>query len=207
MKKICFNEKYGIEDGVLKGKIKSVRKLVTFTLHEKTLNKDMLRKVYPENIFEEDETWKFKYRGNTYKLPKMSLPFYKKHEIVAIAQSYKNSWRINPSVTNSPYFLKGTKGWNNKSMVRADLMPHQIRITNIKAEKLHDISDQDCLAEGIIKWDSGQKDIPFYSYHNAIKCDFDTPQEAYASLFNKIDKKGVWEQNPWVWVYEFELIK
>lgn len=35
----------------------------------------------------------------------------------------------------------------------------------------------------------------------------DTPREAYAALIDKISGKGTWESNPWVIVYDFELIK
>jgi hypothetical protein len=82
-----------------------------------------------------------------------------------------------------------------------------IRITNVRIERLQDISDEDCLAEGVIKWDAGQTDVPFFTYPNAAKCDYDSPQDAYASLIDKVGKKGDWERNPYVWVYDFELVK
>ena len=34
-----------------------------------------------------------------------------------------------------------------------------------------------------------------------------TPQEAYAALIDKINGKGTWESNPYVWAYDFELVK
>ena len=37
--------------------------------------------------------------------------------------------------------------------------------------------------------------------------DFRTPQEAFAILIDKINGKGTWESNPYVWVYDFELVK
>ena len=36
---------------------------------------------------------------------------------------------------------------------------------------------------------------------------FSTTQDAYASLINKIYGKGTWESNPFVFVYDFELIE
>lgn len=36
-------------------------------------------------------------------------------------------------------------GWDNKMFVRAEHMPHRIRITDIRVERLQDISDEDCL--------------------------------------------------------------
>ena len=140
------------------------------------------------------------------------LPKYKVGEVVAVAQSYrdcggfsefgKSRWEI---IAASVGAANG--GWNNKMFVRASFMPHQIRITDMKIERIQDISDEDCLKEGIIKWDAGQKDIPFFSYPNSAKCDYDTPQEAFANLINKVSKKDVWNENPYVFVYEFELVK
>lgn len=86
-------------------------------------------------------------------------------------------------------------------------MLHFIRITNFRIERLQNISDEDCLKEGIIKWDAGQEDIPFYSYKNSKKNDFDTPREAYAALIDKVSGKGTWESNPYAFVYDFKLVK
>ena len=33
-----------------------------------------------------------------------------------------------------------------------------------------------------------------------------TPREAFAHLINKVSRKDVWEENPYVFVYDFELI-
>ena len=72
---------------------------------------------------------------------------YKVGEIVAVAQSYNSFYNdeCNPNL-----FPNGA-GWTNKMYVKPELMPHQIRITNVRAEQLQDISDEDCLKEGIIK--------------------------------------------------------
>ena len=34
-----------------------------------------------------------------------------------------------------------------------------------------------------------------------------TPSKAYAELIDKVSGKGTWESNPYVFVYDFELIK
>lgn len=143
---------------------------------------------------------------------------YKVGEVVAVAQSYfdiktsANSYR--------PPFWKGYKDWHkyleslptngggcyNKMFVRAELMPHQIKITGIRVERLQDISDEDCLAEGIIKYANG-----VYTYtENGKKifhADLDTPRKAYAELIDKISCKGTWESNPFVFCYTFKYKK
>ena len=134
------------------------------------------------------------------------LPRYKVGEIVAVAQSYADIG-IEP-------FAFCESGWRNKMFVKAELMPYQIKITNVWIERLQDISDEDCLAEGVglSKTDNriGRPfAIPFNYY---IKEDtkanrYTTAREAYAALIDKVSGKGTWVSNPWVFVYEFELIK
>lgn len=89
--------------------------------------------------------------------------------------------------------------------VKADLMPHLIKITDIHVERLQDISDEDCLKEGIEKCK-----IPLCIKHYFIRDCGDcasSPREVFSELIDKVSGKGTWESNPWVFVYEFELLK
>ena len=88
-------------------------------------------------------------------------------------------------------------------------MPHQIQIINVRVERLQDISDEDCLAEGIIKGQCGSADTHFmeaYYVPNYIQ-PYCKPQYAYEILIDKVSGKGTWEKNPYVFVYDFELVK
>lgn len=130
---------------------------------------------------------------------------YKIGEVVAIAQCYLD--------IKKPQFDKfghDAAGNTNKMFVRADLMPHHIKITDVKVERLQDISDDDCLKEGIMDF------IPSDDEYLVERCGyftsdggcflFDTPREAFAKLINKICGKGTWERNPWVEAYTFEKV-
>ena len=90
--------------------------------------------------------------------------------------------------------------------VRAEDMPHHIRITKIRIERLQDIKSEDCLNEGL--WRVGDVGLEgtTYWYHGLTNSSFRTPQEAYASLIDRISGKGTWASNPYVFVYDFELI-
>ena len=101
--------------------------------------------------------------------------------------------------------IKHEKGYTNKMFVRADLMPHHIRITRIRVERLQDISDEDCLKEGIWRDDNVGLEGATYWYHGLVNSSFRTPQEAYASLIDRISGKGTWDYNPYVFVYDFEI--
>lgn len=146
------------------------------------------------------------------------LPKYELGEVVAIAQSYMDVDRFHRKGKNAAYLeyldsilpeLKLHPGWTNKMFVKADLMPRHIEFTDRKVERLQDISDEDCLKEGIYE-DSGDDEFPpsiFYEFEGNKDNGFDTPREAFAALIDKVSGKGTWESNPYVWAYEFELMK
>ena len=103
--------------------------------------------------------------------------------------------------------LKYNAGWTNKMFVKADLMPHHIEITGIKVERLQDISDEDCLKEGIIHAYTDNNGTKIYHTPHTKRgyLSTDVAQQAFADLIDKVSGKGTWEENPFVWVYEFAL--
>lgn len=131
---------------------------------------------------------------------------YKIGEVVAIAQCYLD--------IKKPQFDKfghDVAGNTNKMFVRADLMPHHIKITDVKVERLQDISDEDCLKEGIMHFIPADDEECTEEGYGYLTSDggllmFDTPREAYASLINNICGKGTWERNPWVEAYTFTRV-
>lgn len=135
-------------------------------------------------------------------------------EIVAVAQSYRDCGGVNeegiPMWEIISSKVGGTNaGWSNKMYVKPELMPHQIRITNVRVERLQDISDEDCLKEGIIKGQCGSADTHFmdaYYVPNDIQ-PYCTPQDAYEILIDKVSGKGTWDSKTYVFVYDFELVK
>ncbi len=141
---------------------------------------------------------------------------YRVGEIVAIAQRYKDIGLAAEAPLMEANGIGGyvktelSPGWTNKMFVRADLMPRQIRITNVRVERLQDISDEDCIAEGI-DYVNGYSESYFFGF--GVKSDKgwirlgNTPREAYAALINRISGKGTWQSNPYVLVDEFELEK
>lgn len=132
---------------------------------------------------------------------------YKVGEVVAVAQCYYNAFSSRCDIP--VYGADRTPGWLNKLFVRADLMPHQIRITGISCERLQDISDADCMKEGV-RVEFAKNGMPMYYYFDIKRWRqvwFDTPREAFAALIDKVSGRGTWDRNPWVVVYEFELVK
>ena len=186
MKKIMFSDAFCLTLAVLNG--------------SKTMTRRVLRDNVPLGNWEETQK---------------HLP-YKVGDIVAIAQSYKEVYPNADFEMIGDKFMTESAGWTNKMFVRADLMPHHIRITDVKMERLRDISEEDCLKEGIVFIESLSiigEDAYFFAvkrkvrqmYDNILKF-FSFPQRAYVDLIDKISGRGTWKRNPWVVVYTFERV-
>lgn len=140
------------------------------------------------------------------------LPKYKVGEVVAVAQCYADlGFDCTPLIgmdeNGMPEFASEA-GMYNKMFVRADLMPNRIRIANVREERLQDISDEDCIKEGIRDYSTpNEKRFGFSDFKRETIVAFKTPREAYAVLIDRISGKGTWESNPYVFVYDFELVK
>jgi hypothetical protein len=82
-----------------------------------------------------------------------------------------------------------------------------IEITNIRVEKLGDISEQDAIAEGIQKHEGGYKtnyrQPDAKSYLDGYEW---TAQESYQTLWESINGPGSWDLNPWVFAYDFKRV-
>jgi hypothetical protein len=79
-----------------------------------------------------------------------------------------------------------------------------LEITGVRVERLQDISNNDCVAEGIERDDLGWRD---YSTKNLGEQICAMPSWSYRSLWESIYGAGSWAKNEWVWVIEFKRIE
>lgn len=204
---MMFNDRCGLTQAVIEGRKTMTRRI--------ELGESEQKKVIPGAFEVTSRSLKVRKNGQLI----MSVPFrYKVSEIVAVAQSYEQagiqSWAYLSRPEIDGYQIISThKGWRNKMYVSADLMPHQIRITGIRCERLQDISDAECLKEGVVEvLDAFGKPSGYYTglegtTLSAVRMYCNTPREAFAALIDKVSGRGTWKSNPWVVVYEFELVK
>lgn len=201
MQKIMFNDRYGLTDAVIEGRKTNTRRIVSPNqrYEEIRLWQPSLELEYGIYGYTEDDGWVY------------IKPKYRVGEIVSVAQSYEQVYRQG-NMDADDAIIRGLKydpGMCNKMYVRAALMPHQIRIMGIRCERLQDISDEDCMREGVRQFTPDfPKDFPIHPTHfvvgNILK---NTPRDAFAEFIDKDSGRGTWERNPWVMVYEFELLK
>lgn len=201
MKKIMFNNTYGLTQAVKQG---------TKTMTRRVLDLSEEDEEYLDQAFD----WDLR---ESVILDRYAQ--YKVGEIVAVAESYHE---LNKQGYLAPEWLDHTcedsAGYDNKMFVRADLMPHRIRITGRKVERLQNISEADCLKEGIIHkitpvvYPAGGGNNVFTfegnkggAWYGSIQ-GYMTAKVAFAHLIDKVNKKGTWNRNPWVIAYTFELL-
>lgn len=189
-----FNDKNGLTQAVLEGRKTQTRRIIPKDFFSLTWDKRDDTLVYENSM------------GDFIDIRNSKYALCKAGEIVAVAQSYRDCGGVNeegiPMWEIISSKVGGTNaGWSNKMFVRAELMPHYVIITAVSVERLRDISDVDCMAEGIDYYEQEG-----FSWCSTEKL-FDTPREAYAALIDKVSGKGTWDSNPYVFVYDFELVK
>lgn len=202
MKKILFNDRYSLTQAVIEG-----LKGVTRRIEGGARFQEMADCAGELFYNKDDHTLDMQYEGINIFSHKCR---YQVGEVVAVAQSYNDVIREFPHLQTTlvGHDIMGSEpGCRNKMFVRADLMPHRIRITGIRCERLQDISDEDCMKEGIWKANNVGLQGTTYWYSGLVNSDFRTPREAFASLIDKVSVRGTWEHNPWVVVYEFETLR
>lgn len=218
MKKIMFNNRYGLTQAVLEGWKLMTRRMCKYNRPDETY--DIVFPIFEPNDYDNDGNiistldGAFGWRNDKGDFTGWNIPKYKVGEVVSIAMSYENiveylakkSYDVAKWMDDN-HITKNMEGWLNKLFVKAGLMIFRIRITDIKIERLQDISDDDCLKEGIDRWEAQGK--RYYGFFDYVKNKFyrhRTPREAFSALIDKVSGKGTWESNPWVFAYEFELV-
>lgn len=208
-----FNDKYGLTQAVLEGRKTQTRR-IAYTAGR-------WRDIMVRQDLEGVNKGKACLFDDGILLTKSA---YKLGETIAIAQKYedlrKNDefYRLCGKNGMPLECIKYEKGCSNKMFVKADLMPHRIRITNIRIERLQDISDEDVIHEGFsnicFNKNMGNMlsewcyDLCYYdAFGNSQSLHSTIAKEAYSYLIAKLYGWSLWDSNPYVFVYDFDLVK
>lgn len=82
-----------------------------------------------------------------------------------------------------------------------------LKVKSLRVERLQDISETDAESEGIGKQFSTLfNEWRFKDYYN-VKDDWRSAVSSFQSLWASINGEQSWNDNPWVWVIEFERIE
>ena len=195
MKKIMFNDTFGLTAAVLNG------------------SKTMTRRIIPLTDADEeylDQAFDWDLRESVI-LDRYAE--YKVGEIVAVAQAYQEIYPDADFRMHTAFaFMTESAGWKNKMFVKAENMVNYIRIAERKIERLHSISAEDCLKEGVkIDPITDFYYVPNLYIHHRTKYSkptlFGHHGWAYYNLCKKLRMVLDDSANPWVIAYSFQLQK
>jgi len=120
----------------------------------------------------------------------------------------------NSSNVQTKYIYKATTEtpfikWKPSIFMPKDAARIFLEVKNVRVERLQDITENDSLYEGIISRVIGTRPYDLvYQANNNTPNIFHTAKQAFMYLWNTINKDdGSWLENPYVWVYEFEMVK
>lgn len=77
-----------------------------------------------------------------------------------------------------------------------------LEVTEVRVQRLQEISREDALAEGIVQLADGGFGLPAGEFYHAAD-----PRQSYFALWESINGTGTVEANPWVWAVSFNRIK
>lgn len=136
-------------------------------------------------------------------------PTYKVGEVVYIKEPYHED---ELGLVRYKYDFSEDNEWRNKTkfknklFVGADMARYYIRITHVTLERLYDISDEDCLKEGIdMVTDGNTYNSLYYDYqHNQMS--IASPQESFFSLFRFANKVPKSKEIPNIWCFAYSYV-
>lgn len=95
-----------------------------------------------------------------------------------------------------------------------------LRLTDVRVQRLQEISKDDAIAEGAKQWDvleGTSARLPRWSMEpqTSEQCCMHGPQMAFANYINKLHggenwnlkPSNLWAENPWVWALTFEILR
>ena len=168
-----------------------------------------------EGILEDKSFWKPEFIGNyLFDLKEGGLsvkPKYKVGDILWV----RETWSFNPFFeiieNNEEFLYKATDKpfdchkWKPSLFMPFDACRIFLKVINVSVERLNDISEQDAINEGIKIIHNAETNLPVYKNY-LIKENLGTlnPVRSYSTLWEKINGNNSWNENPFVWVIEFE---
>ncbi len=141
----------------------------------------------------------------------IKCPFGKVGDVLWVRETFTIQDKIYKFLADNLDWL-GIVKWKPSIFMPKEACRLFLEITNIKVERLQDITSEDALSEGIEVGEtvkcplSGNK---LHTYKNYVTQEFkwSSPIISFMTLWKKINGADSWNKNPWVWVIEFKQIE
>lgn len=103
--------------------------------------------------------------------------------------------------------VKGYGKWKPSINMPKSAARIWLRVTEIKVERLQDITEESAIAEGVMKRKKAvYKNQEYWNYLNKNWQQGVTPFFSFKTLWQSINGEDSWNANPWVWVVKFEVV-
>lgn len=173
-------------------------------------NDERIAVEFRKNIFEFYDVM----RNDPFSILFSLKPKFQIGDILWVRETWQTTWNENKKSWDTIYKADGGYWIDDDGIMKwkpSIYMPKKrarifLEVTNVRVERLRDISEEDAIAEGFgpvinDKYPAPGKFINHLNNHhmfNAI--------DSFASMWVKLNGKGAWKSNPWVWVYEFKQV-
>lgn len=135
-------------------------------------------------------------------------PKYKVGDVLWVRETYIIA---NDEKNKPQYYYKADNDvWNNYKP--SLFMPRKaarifLYVTNVRMERLRDITEADAIAEGFGKVITEKYEHPGWYINHLNNHHMFNAVDSFASMWVVLNGKGSWKENPYVWVYDFEVIE
>lgn len=141
-------------------------------------------------------------------------------DILWVRETWQTTWNENKKSWDTIYKADGDYWIDDDGIMKwkpSIYMPKKrarifLEVTNVRVERLKDISEEDAISEGIDK--KGDLYFNYVESEGYFKKSFpkeyfykEIPKVSFISLWAKINGIDSWIANPWVWVYEFKVVE
>ena len=120
----------------------------------------------------------------------------------------KNEFVYRANKAHAEFANEHNVRWNPSIFMPKEACRLFLEVTNVRVERLKDISSEDAIAEGI-SHTTRYKGVAADNYMNylANRYEFTGPGLSFYSLWESINGRASLQLNPWVWVYTFKRIE
>lgn len=174
---------------ILAGRKTQTRRVVKFKDHQPTVELNFLPSIYPHFQFQS---------GNRHW--QAECPYGKKGDVLWVRETFgtgKASGKTYYKADAGDFHMLVDK-WKPSIHMPKDAARIWLRITDVRVERLQEISGQEAISEGV--------SFPFPGPSSLLES-WGAAKRLFKSLWTSINGADSWKANPWVWVVEFERIE
>lgn len=117
-------------------------------------------------------------------------------------------YKTDGELSEASFYIEGYK-WKPSIFMPKEACRIFLEVTDVRVERLQHISLDDARAEGVEIVTDWTKENALYQYRNYLKSNssFLDSQLSFKSLWQSINREKSWEENPFVFVYDFKRVE